>query len=46
MQKVEYSSQLQQMFHVSRSTVHPNKLIDVEAETSPNFDPEWRELSE
>jgi hypothetical protein len=33
------------MFLVSRSTVRPNKVIDVEAETTPNFDPEWRELS-
>lgn len=40
MQKVEYSSQRQQMFHVSRSTVRPNKLNDVEAETSPTFGPE------
>jgi hypothetical protein len=45
MQKVECSSQRQKMFHVSRSTVRPNKLIDVETETSPNFGSEWRELS-
>jgi hypothetical protein len=45
MQKAEYFSKRQQMFNASRSTVRPKRLIDVNSETSPNLDADWRELS-
>jgi len=47
----QYDAEVRVLFPAStdvpcfQSTLRPNKLIDVETETSPNFGPEWRELS-